>query len=303
MDIKLDNISKKEVEFTVELDKDEFKDYIGKAAEQIGEEMEIEGFRKGKAPQHVVMEKAGKQTVLNQAAQLAVRETYMAAMNKLEQGEVGEEGKEVQIVSQPDINIAKMAFDNPFIYKVKAARMPDVDLPDYKDIASGVEKEEVEVTEEEIENIRQRKQERADEERKQEILDKIAEETDVEIPKELLEREERVMFENTKQNIKQNLGISFEDYLEKIDKTEEEFKKDLRPEAEKRITNFLVLKQIAKDEEVEVTEEEVMEAIKKSQKTGKEGELPEGQALERAKSYHKELVRNQKVFDLLQEQE
>jgi len=303
MDIKLENVSKKEVEFKVELDKEAFKEYIGKAAEQIGENMEIEGFRKGKAPQHVVMEKAGKQTVLNQAAQLAVRETYMAAMNKLEEQEVEGQDKEIQIVSQPDIDIVKMAFDNPFIYKVKAARMPEVELPDYKKIASGVKKEEVEVTEEEIKNIKQRKQEKANEERKQEILDKVTEKTEVEIPEELLEREERVMFENTKRNIKQNLGIGFEDYLEKIDKTEEEFKKDLRPEAEKRITNFLVLKQIAQDEDIKVSEDEVMEAIKKSQKTGQEGKLPEGQALERAKSYHKELVRNQKVFDLLQEQE
>ncbi|GEM_PF-2027017 len=303
MDIKLENVSKKEVEFTVELDKKEFKEYIGKATKQIGDNMEIEGFRKGKAPQHIVMEKAGKQTVLNQAAQLAVRETYMVAMNKLEKGEVESQDKEIQIVSQPDINIAKMAFDNPFIYKVKAARMPDVKLPDYKKIASGVKKEEVEVTEEELENIKKRKQERADEERKQEILDEIVKKTEAEMPKELLEREEKVMFENTKRNIKQNLGISFEDYLAKIDKTEDEFKKDLSPEAEKRIKNFLVLKQIAKDEEIKVNEDEVMEAIKKSQKTGQEGELPEGQALERAKSYHKELVRNQKVFDLLQEQE
>src|SRR5690606_4781875 len=52
-------------------------------------------------------------------------------------------------------------------------------------------------------------------------------------------------------------GIKLEQYLENREKSEEEFKKELRPTAEKRAKTELVLFSIADKEGITVTEEEI----------------------------------------------
>ena len=135
---------KSQIEITVELAPEEFEEYVEKAAAKHSENLDIKGFRKGKAPREKVEEKIGKEKLLVDAADLAVKETYPISARK----------HQIKAVSQPNIEIVKMPTPNspkdPFIFKAKVAVFPEVELPDYKKIASKSEKKAVEIQEDEV---------------------------------------------------------------------------------------------------------------------------------------------------------
>lgn len=133
------------------------------------------------------------------------------------------------------------------------------------------------------------------------ILEKIGQSSEIELPEDLVEREKNQMVENLKQNISQNLQISFEDYLKKINKTEKEILDYFLAEAKKRVKNFLILKEIGKREGIEVSEEEIKEEINKILKNYPSVEKAEkGLDLEKLKMYIKDRIRNEKTLQFLE---
>ena len=67
----------------------------------------------------------------------------------------------------------------------------------------------------------------------QEILEKIAKNSEVEIPKVLVIREQNRMLDGLKQDISQKFGMTIEDYLTKIKKTEKEVMDSFFPKLKK----------------------------------------------------------------------
>ena len=93
------------------------------------------------------------------------------------------------------------------------------------------------------------------------------------------------------------LGISFEEYLNKVGKNESEIFDSLKPEAEKKVRNSLILREIAKQEKLEAAEEEIKAETEKIFKN-----YPQASQLdqERLKEYSKEVIMNEKAFQLLE---
>jgi len=131
----------------------------------------------------------------------------------------------------------------------------------------------------------------------QEILEKIAKNSEVEIPEALVIREQNRMLDGLKQDISQKLGMTIEDYLTKIKKTEKELLDSFFSEAEKRIKNSLVLKEVSKKEDIKVSEEEVKTETQKILI-----KYPDLKKLdpEQLKSYTEEVLENEKAFQLLE---
>jgi len=140
--------------------------------------------------------------------------------------------------------------------------------------------------------------ERAESQRvRQAILDKISQNTEIKIPEILVEEEKRRMLESFKKQVPQLLQISFEDYLVKINKTEKTLMDSFSREAQQRINNSLILKEIGEREKVEVSEKEVEEELARQnfakQNLG-------GLDREKIKDYIKEVIKNEKVFQFLE---
>ena len=55
-------------------------------------------------------------------------------------------------VGNPEVSIVKIAQGFPFIFKAVITVLPDVELPDYKEIAKTVKGKEITVTEEEVQD-------------------------------------------------------------------------------------------------------------------------------------------------------
>jgi len=284
MESSIKKLPNSQIEILVRVPAEEFNNFIEKATLDLTKELEIKGFRKGKAPKEMAEREIGQGRILETAASQAVKENYLRAISE----------NKIEAISKPEIEILKLAAGNPFEFKAKISVLPEVKLPDYKKIASQIKKREIRVSEEEIERMR-REKERIEKERvRQEILDKIAENSQIEISELLVESEKKRMLESLKQEVGRILQINFSDYLSKINKTEKELLDSFSSEAKRKIKNSLVLKEIEKRENIEVSEKEIKEEMDKISKIYPE--LDQNQL----KEYAEEVIRNEKIFQFLE---
>ena len=114
-----------------------------KALKDISEYMEIPGFRKGKAPAHMVEKNLKPMALLEEMAQHAVSE-HLAKIFVEEK---------IDAIGRPIIKITKLAEGNPLEFTAEVAVFPEADLPDYKKIVSKIAKDgnEVVISDEELE--------------------------------------------------------------------------------------------------------------------------------------------------------
>jgi len=141
MQLTKKDLEKSQIEVTVELSTEEFAPYIDKGAKKVAEEVKIEGFRKGKVPMDILKQKIGEMTILEEAANIAVRKTIDEAIEK--------NTMDRQAIGQPQVSITKLAPGNPFEYKVVVSILPTIALGKYKDL--NLKAEEAKIDDKEIE--------------------------------------------------------------------------------------------------------------------------------------------------------
>jgi trigger factor len=88
------------------------------------------------------------------------------------------------------------------------------------------------------------------------IIDQIAEGAEIDPPAVMVDEEVEHQLGHLKQNLAQS-GTPYEAYLRIQGKTEDDVKAELRPEAERRLRNSLVLREVARRENVEITDEDI----------------------------------------------
>lgn len=140
MQVKKKDLEKSQLELTVELSPEEFAPYIVKGAEKASKDVKIEGFRPGKAPLNILKQKVGDMTILEEAANIAIRKTIDEVIAK--------NTKEYQAIGQPQVNVSKLAPNNPLEYKIILSLLPTVSLGKYKDL--DLKTEEAEVNDSEV---------------------------------------------------------------------------------------------------------------------------------------------------------
>lgn len=280
------------VEIKAEIPADDFTNFEQKALDEIAKEAEIPGFRKGMAPKDLVKSKTDGQKILDRAAAIAIETTFPEAVAQNSLSPLG----------YPEVNVLKLASGNPFEYKAVVVVYPQLNLPDYKQIAAGFEAPRAEVTEEDIKRVKMEKERKMREDLRHKILENLAQKTEVEIPDVLIERETERMMADLEEKTPQALRISFEEYLKKLGKTRDELRGDIAKDNEAKIKNYLVLEEIAKIEKIEASDEEVNAAIKKSQGESRENAPsaqerdPDGQT----KAYYRQNLKTEKVFEFLE---
>lgn len=136
---------------------------------------------------------------------------------------------------------------------------------------------------------------------RQEVISKIAKLTEGEIPEILIERERDQMLEELKKKVEES-GLSFEDYLFHLKRSLLELKESLLNQAKARLKEEICLIEIAKNEGIEVKEEEVGEKINQvlknyPSKAGAQEKLD----LERLKIYFQENIFFEKIMERIEQ--
>ncbi len=357
MNIKINKLPKSEVEIEGEIEAEVFETYFEKAVKRIGENLEIDGFRKGKVPENVLLSKIGEPQILGEMAEMALSEYYPKIL---------EENK-IDAISRPEITITKLARKNPLGFKIKTATLPEIKLPDYKQIAKKTiseiteEEKNTEPTEKEVEdtimdirksrapkihmkdeaehihkegeehkheepkeaelpefnddfvqalgpfkdvkdfkeklkeNIKLEKENQTKEKTRLKIVEKIIDETKVEMPEILIEVELDKILYRMESDIAQ-MALKFEDYLKHLNKTVEDLRKEFRTDAEKKAKLALVLNKIASDEKIIADPEQVSNEVAMILEHYKDADP------ERAKMHAENVLTNEKVFQFLEKQ-
>jgi len=124
----------------VEITAEDFENYYTQALSEISKGVEMDGFRKGKVPEKIVEDKVSQEGVIGEAAEAAVRDNWIKLVKEAN----------IEAVSQPKVEIVKVARGNPFIFTAEFEILPEIKLPDLKSIQ--VKKEEIKIEEKEIED-------------------------------------------------------------------------------------------------------------------------------------------------------
>jgi trigger factor len=138
MSLQVEKLEKNMAKLTIEASAEEFEKALQKAYLKNKNKINIQGFRKGKAPRAIIEKMYGPSIFYEDAANEIIPESYEKAAN--------ESG--LDIVSRPEIDVVQIEKGKPFIFTAQVAVKPEVTLGEYKGIE--VEKKEIEVTEEEI---------------------------------------------------------------------------------------------------------------------------------------------------------
>ena len=133
---------------TIEVSAEEFDKACQAAYDKQKKSIALPGFRKGKAPRAMVEKMYGAAMFYEEAANSIIPEAYSKALDEVD----------VDVVSQPMIDVVQIGKGEAFIFTAEVAVKPEVTLGDYKGIE--VAKAEIEVTEEEIEAELKKEQEK-----------------------------------------------------------------------------------------------------------------------------------------------
>ena len=139
MGVQVEKLEKNMAKLTVEVSAEEVEKAIQTAYQKMRKNINIPGFRKGKAPRHLIEKMYGKEVFYNDAIDNMLPSAYAKAVD-----ECGEE-----IVSRPEIQVVQLESGKPFIFTASVAVKPEVVLGEYKGIQ--VDKAPVEVLDAEIE--------------------------------------------------------------------------------------------------------------------------------------------------------
>jgi len=105
-------------------------------------------------------------------------------------------------------------------------------------------------------NLRLMAEERARREFEERITEAVVDISQVEFPPVLIEMEIDQLFDQQARRL-QTSGRGLEEYLSRVNKTEEELREELRPLATKRVSRSLVLGRVAEEEKIEVGDSEI----------------------------------------------
>lgn len=176
-----------------------------------------------------------------------------------------EEEKELNVTFPEDYQAKDLA-GQAVVFKVKVHEIKSKVLPEIDDeLAKDVNIDGIETLEDletyTKEQIKNRKQTEVDNKFNDDIVKAVIENTPLDVPEVMIENEIQVMLRDVEQNLSQQ-GLTMDLFQQLTGKTLDDVKAELRDQAESRVKFNLILAEIVKAENIQVTDEEVDDEVK-----------------------------------------
>lgn len=155
----------------------------------------------------------------------------------------------------PDL-AGKAALFKVKVHEVKTKELPEIDDDFAQDVSEFDTLEEYKADVKKT--IEERKAGQALTQKQEKVITKAVENAEMDIPDPMVTTQARQMMDQYAQQLQYN-GLSMEQYLQFTGMTSEMFLDQMKAQAKRNIENRLVLEEIAKAENIEISEEEVEE--------------------------------------------
>ncbi|MGZ9585162.1 trigger factor [Paenibacillus marinisediminis] len=146
------------------------------------------------------------------------------------------------------------------VHEIKRKQLPVLDDEFAKDVSEFDTLEEYKA--DLSKQIQDRKNREAEQAREAAVVEKVSENAEVEIPRSMIETEIQHMVKDLDNRLRMQ-GMDIDMFLTLSGQTIADLREQMQKEADKRVKNNLVLEQVAKEENLTVSDEELAEELEK----------------------------------------
>lgn len=233
---------------------------------------ELPGFRRGKAPKKLVEEKLDKEKIKEEVLKKLLPNSYIQALTD----------HKLKPVINPKIHVEKIENNKDWTFSAITCESPDIKLGDYKKTIQEITaKTKIVIPGKEQQSPKL-----------EDIAKALLESSFTKIPKVLIDSEADKLLAQTLDEIKR-LGLTLDQYLASTNRTPENLRAEYEKKAQNDIKLEAILQQIAKEEQITVSQIEIEEAIKNAKDDAERKHLEENRYLLAA------ILRQQKTLDFI----
>lgn len=244
------------------------------AYKKYAKDITVKGFRKGMAP----VEKAKEHIALDKVIRSVIAEILPPAL-----GKAFEEHK-IQAMMYPRIEVVSVEEGKDWQIRAVTCELPSFELGNYKDAIANLSK-----------SLKKDKKELTVEEKQRNIVELLEKSITLKVPHVLVEEEVEGRLTSLLDRI-DKLGLNLESYLSSLGKTPEKLREEYVEQAKSSIAMELILEKIAKEEKIEIKDEEIEAVIKASEA---DRSLSEKLSSPEQRSVIKSILRKRKCLDAL----
>jgi FKBP-type peptidyl-prolyl cis-trans isomerase (trigger factor) len=242
--------------------------------DDLAQQVEVSGFRKGKAPKEVASQHLNPEAIREEILKRLLPQAYMEAVKE----------HDLKPIMNPKMHIESVEEGKDWVFNALTAEMPQVDPGTYKkNVQAVTAKSKIVIPGKENESKKPPLEE---------IMKAILADAKVKVPGVLVEQEADRLLSQLLNDIKR-LGLSLDQYLGTTNRKPDDLRAEYAKRAEEDIKLEFVLQKIAELEKVSVDDREIEEAIQKAQ------DPTERQNMEQNRYLLAGILRQQKTLDLL----
>lgn len=271
-----------ELEFTIGWD--QVKKNYDTVLTKVAQEVELKGFRKGKAPLEMVEKNVDKSKLYGQVLENLLPQTYISSIKQ----------HNLRPICDPKITPLKTEEGSDWTFKAAACEVPDVTLGDYESkIKALTAKDKIWLPGKDKQPTPEKSE--VEDKKLKEIFKTLLETCRVDLSAILVEEEEKRMLSRLLEQVNK-IGLTLDEYLTNIHKTLDQLKQEHHHLAEETLKLEFILGKIAQIKNFAVSPKEIDDLI---------AALPDEKSRENLKTetqraYIASVLRKRKVIDFLQ---
>ena len=139
MNHTLKKINQNQVELIVELVKDDLRVYIDRAESDLGKDLQVDGFRKGKAPKDLLKKNIDAKLILESALDLAMKDSLAKTIEK----------ERLDVLNVSNLEVKENTSDK-LVYKVILTLFPEIKIQDFSKLK--VAKRDIKVEQKDVDD-------------------------------------------------------------------------------------------------------------------------------------------------------
>ena len=221
----------------------------------LGKDIEVPGFRKGKAPLDKLLGQIPANTLVEKVLSKILPQLLADTVDK----------NKLRLAIYPKYELVSAEEGKDWQIRAKTAEIPDFEVGDYKNIVkSEFASDKIWTPDKAKKDVgKEEKKEMTQMEKEQKVMEILLKNIKVTVPKMLLEEEVNSRLSQLLERI-EKLGLKLESYLASVGKDTDKLRSEYEKQAKESISLELILSKIAEEEKIAIGKEQIDAAIKAS---------------------------------------